>query len=96
MEKTFDSKSTPLAQLLAEAESGDLQLPDFQRSWVWTDEQIRSLLASISLAYPMGALMTLETANVRFASRPLEGIELLPGREPSHLLLDGQERVTSL
>ncbi len=98
MKKNFDSLSIPLAQVLQEAESGSLQLPDFQRSWVWSDDQIRSLLASVSLAYPIGALMTLRTGNpdVRFGTRPLEGISLAQPRYPSSLLLDGQQRLTSL
>ena len=98
MWKNFESNDAPLAQLLIDAESGSLQLPDFQRSWVWSDDQIRSLLASISLSYPIGALMTLQAGNpdVRFQTRPLEGIELASNVAPSHLLLDGQQRLTSL
>ena len=51
MEKKFSSDELPLAQLLDQAASGELQLPDFQRGWVWDDGHIRSLLASISLSY---------------------------------------------
>lgn len=97
MDKTFSSDEIPLADLLRRAESGSLQLPDFQRGWVWDDTHIKSLLASISLSYPIGAVMTLETGNadVRFAPRPLEGVECEPA-EPDMLLLDGQQRMTSL
>ena len=59
MEKKFSSDELPLAQLLDRAASGALQLPDFQRGWVWDDDHIRSLLVSISLSYPIGAVMTL-------------------------------------
>lgn len=97
MEKKFKSDEIPLSELLQDAASGDLQLPDFQRGWVWDDNHIRGLLASISLSYPIGALMTLRTGNpdVRFAPRPLEGVT---GHhiEPDLLLLDGQQRMTSL
>lgn len=97
MEKKFDSTELPLAQLLGDVASGTLQLPDFQRGWVWDDDHIRSLLASISMSYPIGAVMTLRTGNagVRFAPRPVEGAECGP-TEPDLLLLDGQQRVTSL
>ena len=44
---TFDSTKTPPLDLLARADSGQLQLPDFQRGWVWDDERIRSLLARL-------------------------------------------------
>ena len=96
-QKKFASEALPLAQLLGWAATGELQLPDFQRDWVWDDNHIRSLLASISLSYPIGAIMTLETGNpdVRFAPRSIRGA---PARvkEPSFLLLDGQQRLTSL
>ncbi|MFL6451758.1 MAG: DUF262 domain-containing protein [Bryobacteraceae bacterium] len=36
-------------------------MPDFQRSWVWDEDRIKSLIASISRAFPVGALMALET-----------------------------------
>ncbi len=98
MEKKFTSDEVPLAQLLEEADSGKLQLPDFQRGWVWDDDHIASLLASVSVSYPIGAVMTLRTGNpdVRFKPRPLEGVELKYPTEPESLLLDGQQRMTSL
>ena len=98
MEKKFTSDEVPLAQLLNEAASGVLQLPDFQRGWVWDDDHIRSLLASISLSYPIGAVMTLVAGNrgVNFKARLLEGVKLKSRPEPDTLLLDGQQRLTSL
>ncbi len=98
MEKKFTSDEVPLGQLLDEAEKGKLQLPDFQRGWIWDDERITSLLASISLSYPIGAVMTLETGNpaVRFQPRVLQGVELAEPIEPEVLMLDGQQRSTSL
>lgn len=97
MEKKFTSDEVPLAQILEQARTGKLQLPDFQRGWVWDDDHITSLLASISLSYPIGAVMMLQTGNpdVRFQPRTLEGVNLVAG-EPEILLLDGQQRVTSL
>jgi len=40
--------------LLGRAATGKVQLPDFQREWKWDDDRIASLLASISLGYPVG------------------------------------------
>ncbi len=98
MEKKFSSDELPLAQLLDQAARGELQLPDFQRGWVWDDDHIRSLLASISLSYPIGAVMTLVAGNpdVNFKARLLEGVRLAAAPEPDLLLLDGQQRLTSL
>ena len=49
---SFDSTKTSLQELLAHARTGHLQLPDFQRGWVWDDEHIKSLLASVSVSFP--------------------------------------------
>ena len=98
MEKKFSSDELPLAQLLDQSACGDLQLPDFQRGWVWDDDHIRSLLASISLSFPIGAVMTLVAGNpdVNFKARLLEGVTLATAPAPEKLLLDGQQRLTSL
>ncbi|GAA0926813.1 GmrSD restriction endonuclease domain-containing protein [Pseudonocardia zijingensis] len=98
MDKKFTSNDMPLSDLLNRAHSGALQLPDFQRGWVWDDNHISSLLASVSLSYPIGAVMTLRTGNpeVKFKPRLLEGVARATLDEPEFLLLDGQQRTTSL
>ena len=96
---SFDSTKTPLQELLARADSGKLQLPDFQRGWVWDDDRIKSLLASVSVSFPIGAVMLLETGgeHIRFKPRPLAGThERLRTVPPETLILDGQQRLTSL
>lgn len=45
---TFDSTKEALLDLLTGIKSGKTQLPDFQRGWIWDDERVRSLLASIA------------------------------------------------
>ena len=94
----FDSPKTSLRDLLNKSESGALQLPDFQRGWVWGDDDIRGLLASISQSFPVGALMTLKTGGeINFKPRPIEGAPLeAQSIKPEALLLDGQQRITSL
>ena len=84
MEKQFNSDEVPLAQLLGWAENGHLQLPDFQRGWVWDDDHVKSLLVSISLSYPIGAVMTLVAGNpdVNFKARLLEGVALAATPSP--------------
>ena len=98
MDKKFTSDELPLQELLSKAHTGVLQLPDFQRGWVWDDSHISSLLASISLTYPIGAVMTLQTGNpdVQFKPRPIEGATVASEITPDLLLLDGQQRMTSL
>ena len=78
---------------------GRKQLPDFQRGWVWDDSRIRSLIASVSQAFPIGAVMTLETGNpdVCFKARVLKGVNSENAQsEPDELILDGQQRLTAL
>ncbi len=94
---TFDSTKTLLSDLLTRVVKGKLQLPDFQRGWVWDDEHIQSLLVSIARSFPIGAVMLLQTGGEsRFQVRPVEGVELPPNTNPEELILDGQQRLTSL
>lgn len=95
---TFQTNPFDLNKLLDECHRGVLQLPDFQRSWVWDEDRIKSLIASISRAFPVGALMTLDTGgDVNFKPRPVEGApDAAKQTSPQSLLLDGQQRMTSL
>ena len=95
---TFETNEPLLSELLSEIDKGMIQLPDFQRGWVWDDLHIRSLLASVSLAYPIGAVMLLETGGdgVRFQARLVEGVPVERIKDPEKLILDGQQRLTSL
>ena len=92
--KTNDRKIT---DLMATVHSGKTQLPDFQRGWVWDDNRIRALIASITNGYPVGAAMFLEygNENIRFKYRVIEGS---PSKDivPDELILDGQQRLTSI
>ena len=96
----FKTNPINLEELLRHCGSGKIQLPDFQRSWVWDEERIKGLVASISQAFPVGALMTLEVkpgAAKTFACRPIQGAEVVAANAaPDQLLLDGQQRMTSL
>jgi hypothetical protein len=94
---TFDSTKTELSKLLDEVVAGKIQLPDFQRGWVWDDEHIRSLMVSIARSFPIGAVMLLESGgDARFQVRPVEGVNLAKNTKPERLILDGQQRLTSL
>lgn len=93
----FDSKKTALSDILTNIVRGKIQLPDFQRGWVWNDINIRSLLNSIARFFPVGTVMLLETGGeTRFQMRPVEGTQPPPEALPEHLILDGQQRLTSL
>ncbi|WP_406227485.1 DUF262 domain-containing protein [Streptomyces anthocyanicus] len=86
-----------LKDVLADVASGSLQLPDFQRNWKWDDDRIRAIIATVTLDYPLGVVMTLQTGGAtRFRSRTLTGAQPDGGPAADLLLLDGQQRLTSL
>lgn len=91
----FKSDNELLSTLLDQVEYHDLQLPDFQRGWVWEDSRIQGLLASLTLGYPVGAIMLLESGGeFHFKCKNVEG----SGDEikvPKCMILDGQQRLTS-
>ena len=91
----FRTNPEDLEALLRSAANGEMQLPDFQRDYVWADADVRGLIASIAKGFPVGALLTLESGgHVRFKPRLIEGSK--GDRSPRTLLLDGQQRITSL
>ncbi len=96
---TFDSTKVSLVDILKDITSGKIQLPDFQRGWVWDDDHIQDLLISVARSFPIGAVMLLENGGeVRFQTRPVEGVEKQVGadKKPEKLILDGQQRLTTL
>ncbi|MCY3552327.1 MAG: DUF262 domain-containing protein [Candidatus Poribacteria bacterium] len=95
---TFNSDKRSLQNILEDIETGQIQLPDFQRNWRWDDEHILSLIASISQSFPVGAIMMLKNGgSVRFEKRRIAGTKPeIDGVTPDILILDGQQRLTAL
>lgn len=93
----FTTPSYSLTDLFSRAEKAELQLPDFQRDYVWDVDRVRALITSVLRGYPIGSFLALDTRNApqRFKPRPLEGVDA-HGVAPGLLLLDGQQRLTSL
>jgi len=91
------SNDTPIQDILKGISNGTTRLPDFQRGWVWDDEHIRALIASITCSYPIGALMFLEYGGdgIRFKSRSFTNVPET-SKTPDLLVLDGQQRLTSI
>lgn len=96
MTTSFKTNPVSLKDLMRDCRVGKLQLPDFQRGWVWDQDRIIDLIASISEGFPIGALMTLDASGeVTFAVRPVEGANPSVPKLEAYLL-DGQQRMTSL
>lgn len=94
----FQTPLYELSEYLKWTTSGRIQLPDFQRGYKWEDERIRQLLVTILRGHPLGVVMLLKTGNdqIRFKPRPVEGTDVPEGTSAEFLLLDGQQRLTSL
>jgi hypothetical protein len=86
-----------LVDLMKDIHAGKIQLPDFQRGWIWDDERIRGLIASITCNFPVGAAMFLAYGGdtIRFKYRMFEGVSSQKN-VPEYLVLDGQQRLTSV
>ena len=85
-----------LKELLKELNGGYIQLPDFQRDWVWDNNRIKALIVSLANNYPIGAVMFLDTGGeLSFNYRPFSGVTA-KDKAPKSLALDGQQRLTSI
>ena len=96
--ESFDSTKRSLYEILKDVNTGKIQLPDFQREWVWDDNRIKGIIASVAKSFPIGAIMLLETGNenIKFKTKPIEGVIGVNDIKPEMLILDGQQRITSL
>ena len=93
----MQTNDRPISELMISINKGAIQLPDFQRGWVWEDGRIKALIASITNNYPVGAAMFFEYGNdnIRFKYRVIEGVTATDVI-PTELILDGQQRLTSI
>jgi hypothetical protein len=96
MASSFHSNDISISEILTQIAKASVQLPDFQRGWVWDDYRIRALIASISNSYPVGAVMFLQYGgeNIRFKYRTFTAVDTIS--MPDKLVLDGQQRLTSI
>lgn len=82
-------------ELVGMIERGELRLPEMQRRYVWRSTRVRDLLDSLYRGYPSGAILLWETDEVV----PLQEFAVGQQKNPyqsTRLLLDGQQRLTSL
>ena len=92
MHPTKDS----LIDIVGDARKGKVVLPEFQRSFIWNRRQIEELVVSVLNEYFIGSLLTLNVVpdSVPFRPRIIEGVDVVP--HPATMILDGQQRVTSI
>lgn len=81
--------------LVSAIESGDLRLPEMQRRYVWRSTQVRDLFDSLYRGYPSGTILVWETRE-NVPTRDFAVAQAEPMMTKVQLLLDGQQRLTSL
>src|SRR5256885_13208936 len=91
-----DTNPKALKDLLGEIHSRTTVLPDFQRDFVWEPNATQELIVSIANNYPAGSLLRVRDPQCFFACREFEGAPALNGHKHTFLVLDGQQRLTSL
>lgn len=90
----FRDTGHPLEWLLANIAQGDLALPDIQRPFVWSSTKVRDLFDSMFRGFPVGFLLLWESPH-DIDSRQV-GVEQKSRQRPKWLIIDGQQRLTSL
>ena len=84
-----------LRDLLSEVDNGKLGLPELQRGYVWKSTKVRDLLDSMLKGYPIGYLMIWDSSDSTDKSKQI-GTDAKAFSSPKSLVIDGQQRLTSL
>ena len=93
----MQSNDVNVKKLMSEIKNGNIQLPSIQREWIWNDEKIRDIVASVISDYPIGAVLFLKCEDSPiFACNPISGVEFAKNISPKNLILDGQQRLTAI
>jgi len=88
-----------LLEIVEMVYNGSVRLPQFQRSFVWTRQEVAELLISLLNGYYVGTFLWLpvQEKKLPFGDRLFEGVDPATAKEPTQfLILDGQQRLTSL
>ncbi len=82
-----------ISEMISDIRTRDLVLPEFQREYVWSREQAKQLLVSLTRKYPVGGLLFWKTQE----PPELKNVEELPEKLGTvQVILDGQQRLTTL
>ncbi len=85
-----------ISSLIEDIRRGEIKIPQFQRPFVWKEEQALDLLDSIASHYPIGSLLLWKTPSKLATERNI-GDFMLPKTDdltPTDYVLDGQQRLT--
>jgi hypothetical protein len=90
----FRTTRFELEYLVTNVDRGDVALPDLQRPFVWPNRKVRDLLDSMFKGFPVGYLLFWQTG-AEVGARAV-GVNDKDEKVPRWLIVDGQQRLTSL
>lgn len=94
MQEIFSNTTLTVNQLIEKIDTGELGLPELQRPFIWKDSKVRDLFDSMMRGYPIGYLMLWECPTLD--KKKSIGIDAHSYDSPKEVIIDGQQRLTSL
>lgn len=94
MQQIFSNTTLTVNQLIEKIDTGELGLPELQRPFIWKDSKVRDLFDSMMCGYPIGYLMLWECPTLE--KKKTIGTEAHSYEAPKEVIIDGQQRLTSL
>lgn len=82
-----------IEKILDEIEAKNIVLPEFQREYIWSREQAKQLLVSLINSFPTGSFLLWDTPNPPTIKNQAV---LKKSKSLTHVILDGQQRLTTL
>ncbi|WP_435029487.1 GmrSD restriction endonuclease domain-containing protein [Levyella massiliensis] len=94
MQEIFSNTTLTVNQLIEKIDTGELGLPELQRPFIWKDAKVRDLFDSMMRGYPIGYLMLWECPALD--KKKSIGVDAHSYDAPKEVIIDGQQRLTSL
>ncbi len=94
MQEIFSITTLTVNQLIEKIDTGELGLPELQRPFIWKDSKVRDLFDSMVRGYPIGYLMLWECPTMD--KKKSIGVDAHSYDSPKEVIIDGQQRLTSL
>lgn len=91
----FEFNPRNVEKLIELANKRTLGLPDFQREYIWRPPDVADLLCTVARDWPAGSFLLLAGPR-EFACKEVDGAPPLGNKDPTLLILDGQQRITAL
>ncbi len=94
MQQIFSNTTFTVNQLIEKIDTGQLGLPELQRPFIWKDTKVRDLFDSMMRGYPIGYFMLWECPEMN--KKKTIGVDVHSYDTPKEVIIDGQQRLTSL